>query len=130
MKKNSAIAQNVAPDNGYIGLMIAYTPLHQLVLDRVNIPLVMTSANVSGDPLIIDDNKALVELASIVDFFIVHNRKILRRADDSISWVYRGQEINIRMGRGKMPFPIICQRSLSFLFLLWVLNLKQYICCF
>jgi len=127
LKKNSAIAQNVAPDNGYIGLMIAYTPLHQLVLDRVNIPLVMTSANVSGDPLIIDDNKALVELASIVDFFIVHNRKILRRADDSISWVYRGQEINIRMGRGKMPFPIILPEKSKFSILALGAELKSNI---
>ena len=118
LKKNSAIAQNVAPDNGYIGLMIAYTPLHQLVLDRVNIPLVMTSANVSGDPLIIDDNKALVELASIVDFFIVHNRKILRRADDSISWVIRARD-KCPHGKGKMPFPIILPESLNMLFYPW-----------
>ncbi|HOP62304.1 MAG TPA: carbamoyltransferase HypF [Spirochaetota bacterium] len=106
LKEGSGIAENVAPDNGYLGIMIAYTPLHQLILDRVNIPLVMTSANISGDPLIIDDKKAREELAGIVDVFLVHNREILKRADDSISRVYKGEEISIRMGRGRMPFPI------------------------
>lgn len=106
LKDGSGIAENVAPDNGYLGIMIAYTPLHQLILDRVSIPLVMTSANISGDPLIIDDHKAKSELSGIVDVYLTHNRKILKRADDSISWVYRGEEISLRMGRGRMPFPI------------------------
>ncbi len=106
LKEGSGIAENIAPDNGYLGIMIAYTPLHQLILDRVNIPLVMTSANISGDPLIIDDEKAKQELVGIVDHYLTHNRKILKRADDSISWVYKGEELSIRMGRGRMPFPI------------------------
>lgn len=106
LKECSGIADNIAPDNGYLGIMIAYTPLHQLILDRVNIPLVMTSANISGDPLIIDDDKAKQELGGIVDVYLTHNRKILKRADDSISRVYKGEDINIRMGRGTMPFPI------------------------
>ncbi len=106
IKPGSGIAGNIAPDNGYLGIMIAYTPLHQLILDRVNIPLVMTSANISGDPLIIDDDKAKQELNAIVDVFLTHNRRILKRADDSISWIYKGEDINVRMGRGKMPFPI------------------------
>lgn len=106
LKPVSGIAENIAPDNGYLGIMIAYTPLHQLILDRVDIPLVMTSANISGDPLIIDDDKAKQELDGIVDVYLTHNRKILKRADDSISWVYKGEEINVRMGRGRMPFPI------------------------
>lgn len=106
LKPGSGIAENIAPDNGYLGIMIAYTPLHQLILDRVNIPLVMTSANISGDPLIIDDDKAKKELDGIADVYLMHNRKILKRADDSISWVYKGEEINVRMGRGRMPFPI------------------------
>jgi len=100
------IAGNIAPENGYLGIMIPYTPLHQLILDRVNIPLVMTSANISGDPLIIDDNKAAAELKDVVDIFLTHNREIYRRADDSISFNFHGEEISIRMGRGKMPFPV------------------------
>jgi len=86
--------------------MIPYTPLHQLILDRTDIPLVMTSANISGDPLIIDDRKALSELADIADVFLTHNREIFRRADDSISYIHNGNEISIRSGRGKMPFPV------------------------
>lgn len=106
LKEGSGIAEIVAPDNGYLGIMIAYTPLHQLILDHVNIPLVMTSANISGDPLIIDDVKAREEMTGIVDVFLTHNRRILKRADDSISWVFKGEEISVRMGRGRMPFPI------------------------
>ena len=105
-KDNSGISENIAPMNGYLGIMIAYTPLHQLILDRVNIPLVMTSANISGDPLIIDDNKAAAELAGIVDVFLTHNREIYKRADDSISFFSENREISVRMGRGKMPFPV------------------------
>jgi len=105
-KINSGIAENIAPGNGYLGVMIPYTPLHQLILDRVNIPLVMTSANISGDPLIIDDNRAKQELAGIVDVFLTHNRQIYKRADDSISFIHNGKEISVRMGRGRMPFPV------------------------
>jgi len=105
-RDNTAMAENVAPGNGYIGIMTAYTPLHQLIMDRVNIPLIMTSANISGDPLIIDDRKAEDELAGIVDVYLTHNREIYKRADDSISYIHNGKEISIRMGRGKMPFPV------------------------
>lgn len=105
-KDGSAIAENIAPDNGYLGIMIAYNPLHQLLLDSVDMPLVMTSANVSGDPLIIDDSKALSGLRGIADVFLTHNRKIFKRADDSISYIHAGNEVSIRMGRGRMPFPV------------------------
>ncbi len=105
-REHSAIAENIAPDNGYLGIMIPYTPLHQLILDRADIPLVMTSANISGDPLIINDDKALSELADIADVFLTHNREIYKRADDSISFISGGKEISIRMGRGRMPYPV------------------------
>lgn len=105
-RDDSDIAENIAPGNGYLGIMIAYTPLHQMILDRVDMPLVMTSANISGDPLIIDDAKAESELADIVDVFLTHNRAIYKRADDSISYIHNNKEISVRMGRGKMPFPV------------------------
>ncbi len=105
------LAPSVAPDNGYLGIMIAYTPLHRLILDAVGEPLIMTSANIAGDPLIIDDDRALTELSEIVDVSLVHNREILRRADDSISWIHGGDEISVRMGRGRMPFPLKIENS-------------------
>ncbi len=105
-KENCGIADSVAPGNGYLGIMTAYTPLHRNILDAAGVPLVMTSANISGDPLIIDDIKAKNGLAGIADLFLTHNRRILKRADDSISWIYGGEEINLRMGRGRMPFPV------------------------
>jgi len=105
-KPGCRIAGSVAPGNGFLGIMIPYTPLHQLVLDSAGCPLVMTSANVSGDPLIIDDERAMTELAGIVDVFLTHNRVIQKRADDSIAWIDRGVEINVRKGRGLMPYPV------------------------
>ncbi len=105
-KEGCAMAQAVAPGNPFLGIMVPYTPLHQLILDACGIPLVMTSANISGDPLIINDARAKESLPLIVDVFLTHNREILKRADDSISWINRGVEVNVRMGRGRMPFPI------------------------
>lgn len=105
-KEGKDIAPAVAPSNAFLGVMIPYTPLHELILEKANIPLVMTSANVSGDPLIIDDSAAIKGLADVADYFITHNRKILKRADDSISFFHKNMELSVRMGRGRIPFPI------------------------
>ena len=105
-RADSAIAPSVAPRNAFMGVMIPYTPLHELILEKAGVPLVMTSANVSGDPLIIDDKTALAGLANTADSFITHNREILKRADDSISFFHRHMEMTVRMGRGRIPLPV------------------------
>lgn len=105
-KEDRDISSAVAPFNAFLGVMIPYTPLHELILEKAAIPLVMTSANISGDPLIIDDSEAIKELSDVVDSFIIHNRAILKRADDSISFFHRDMEMTLRMGRGRIPFPI------------------------
>lgn len=105
-RSGTDIAPAVAPFNAFLGVMIPYTPLHELILQKAGIPLVMTSANISGDPLIIDDSEAMKGLADIADCFITHNRKILKRADDSISFFHRDMEMSVRMGRGRIPFPV------------------------
>ena len=103
---DSAIAPSVAPRNAFLGVMIPYTPLHELILEKAGVPLVMTSANVSGDPLIIDDATALEGLADVADSFLAHNREIYKRADDSISFFHRDMEMTVRMGRGRIPLPV------------------------
>jgi len=105
-RADSAIAPAVAPRNAFLGVMIPYTPLHELILEKACIPLVMTSANVSGDPLIIDDSTALEGLADVADSFITHNREIYKRADDSISFFHGDMEMSVRMGRGRIPLPM------------------------
>ena len=103
---DSAIAPSVAPRNAFLGVMIPYTPLHELILEKAGVPLVMTSANVSGDPLIIDDTTALEGLADVTDSFLTHNREIYKRADDSISFFHKDVEMSVRMGRGRIPLPV------------------------
>jgi len=105
-RDDSEIAPAVAPRNAFLGVMIPYTPLHELILEKAGVPLVMTSANVSGDPLIIDDGAALEGLGDVADSFLTHNREIYKRADDSISFFHKDVEMSVRMGRGRIPLPV------------------------
>jgi hydrogenase maturation protein HypF len=99
-------AEGVAPHNASIGVMIPYSPLHLLVLREIGRPLVMTSANLPGDPLVIDDRAAREGLGGIADAIIGHDRKIHRRADDGVALVCAGATMSLRRGRGSAPRPI------------------------
>jgi hydrogenase maturation protein HypF len=99
-------AESVAPHNASIGVMIPYSPLHLLILSSIGRPLVMTSANLPGDPLIIDDESAKIGLEGVADAVIGHNRRILKRADDGIVMVCAGGVQSLRKGRGSAPRPI------------------------
>jgi hydrogenase maturation protein HypF len=80
----SGLALSVAPDAGQWGLLLPYTPLHHLLLRRVQLPLVMTSGNPSGEPLCAVNAEALQRLGSLADAFLMHDRDIARRVDDSV----------------------------------------------
>ncbi|MCK4904127.1 MAG: carbamoyltransferase HypF, partial [Candidatus Marinimicrobia bacterium] len=82
---NSHIAESVAPGNDYLGMMLPYTPLHHVLLQDLDIPLVMTSANYSEEPICIDNNETFERLKSIADYFLIHNRDIYLRSDDSVA---------------------------------------------
>jgi hydrogenase maturation protein HypF len=99
-------AEGVAPHNSSIGVMIPYSPLHLLVLSAVGRPLIMTSANIPGDPLIIDDESAQRGLVGVADAIIGHNRRILKRADDGVVMICAEKTLSIRKGRGSAPRPI------------------------
>ncbi len=116
-KPENVIAQNIAPDNKRLGIMLPYTPLHYIIFDELksitpegSLPvLVMTSANLSEEPIAIHNEEAKQRLSSIADAFLLHNRDILIRADDSVVFIINNKERLIRRSRGYVPksFPLL-----------------------
>ncbi|MCD6384831.1 carbamoyltransferase HypF [Candidatus Sumerlaeota bacterium] len=101
------IADDVAPRNPWLGVMLPYTPLHHLLFHDSGLRmLVMTSGNLSQEPIAYEDTDALRRLAGIADYLLVHNRKIQRRVDDSVVRIINGQEYILRRSRGYAPKPI------------------------
>jgi hydrogenase maturation protein HypF len=105
-KPGSNIAEAVAPNLKYLGVMLPYTPLHHLLLRETGLPLVMTSGNLSEEPIAKDNDEALRRLRGIADYFLVHNRDIYARYDDSVYMVEGGQPVALRRARGYAPYPI------------------------
>ncbi|MBI3784725.1 MAG: carbamoyltransferase HypF, partial [Deltaproteobacteria bacterium] len=99
----SALAADVAPENPLVGLMLPYTPLHELLLAAVDGPLVMTSGNHSDEPMVIDNAGALHHLGAIADAILQHDRDIANRCDDSVVRVLAGKPAVLRRGRGWIP---------------------------
>jgi len=105
-RTGNVLAPSVAPGGAMLGVMLAYTPLHHLVLQEFGGPLVMTSGNLSEEPICIDNDEALARLAAIADHFLVHDRNIYMRSDDSVVMEMGGRVRNLRRGRGYVPRPI------------------------
>ncbi|MFC1919876.1 carbamoyltransferase HypF [Chloroflexota bacterium] len=95
----------VAPGLNYLGVMLPYTPLHHLLMHEKRIPLVMTSGNLSEEPIAKDNEEALRGLTGIADLFLLHNREIFARYDDSVYMVERAP-MAIRRARGYAPNPV------------------------
>jgi len=89
-----------------IGVMLPTTPLHGLLLDAVRRPLVCTSANVNGNPLVYNSNRALDELRGVADVWLEHDRPIRRPIDDSVVRVIAGRPVTIRLARGYAPLSL------------------------
>lgn len=101
---NHCIAAPVAPGNHYLGVMLPYAPLHHLLFAEGGFPaLVMTSANHSDEPMVYDDAQAYVQLAGLADYFLLHDRRIHLRADDSIARLMAGRPLLLRRARGFVP---------------------------
>lgn len=107
-KKTSSLAGNLAPHIGELGVMLPYTPLHHLLFRQPDCPdaLVMTSGNVSGAPICTANDDALKRLGTIADSFLLHNREIVTRVDDSVVRVTNGRKQVYRRARGFVPSPI------------------------
>lgn len=111
--EGTPIAAEVAPDGDLLGLFLPYTPLHHLLLDAVGRPLVMTSANVSDEPIVCDEVDAMVRLRGIADALIVHDRAIANRCDDSVTRVIGGRPTLLRRSRGWVPRPVVLAHPVS-----------------
>jgi hydrogenase maturation protein HypF len=105
-KQGTPIADSVAPNLNYLGVMLPYTPLHHLLLRETGLPLVMTSGNLSEEPIARDNDEALRRLRDIADYFLLHNRDIYSRYDDSVAMVELGRAQLVRRARGYAPYPI------------------------
>ncbi len=101
------ISRNVSIRNPYLGVMLPYSPLHHILMRTIDIPVVCTSGNLSDEPICISNQEAFDRLRGIADYFLVHDRNIVRHVDDSVIKVTpEGREIIIRRARGFVPKPI------------------------
>lgn len=107
------ISEYVAPDNPYLGIMLPYTPLHHIIMRFLGKPIIATSGNLSEEPICIEENEALNRLNGIADYFLVHNRPILRHCDDSIARILHNREFIIRRARGYAPLPYLIDDELG-----------------
>jgi hydrogenase maturation protein HypF len=107
-RRESGIAPSVAPGIGQLGIMLPYSPLHHLLFDGDGCPkaLVMTSGNRSDEPISTDNTEALARLGAIADAFLIHDRPIHVRCDDSVARIAGEAEMPVRRSRGYAPFPV------------------------
>jgi hydrogenase maturation protein HypF len=105
-RENTGVAEEVAPRQSTLGVMLAYTPLHHLLLRDAGIPLVMTSGNNSDEPIAYRDEEALHQLCEIADYFLVHDRPIHMRCDDTVVRTTGGRPYPVRRSRGYAPAPL------------------------
>ncbi len=100
------LAPEVAPGLSLVGVMLPYTPLHHLLLAAAGRPLVMTSGNLADEPIAVSNEEALARLRGIADAFLVHDREIANRCDDSVARVVEGAPVVLRRARGFVPRPV------------------------
>ncbi len=100
---NNDLARNVAPGLAELGVFLPYSPLHALLLDAFDAPLVATSANISGEPVLTDNDEVESRIANVVDAFLHHDRPIVRPADDPVYRRIGGAMRPLRIGRGCAP---------------------------
>jgi hydrogenase maturation protein HypF len=105
-REDSSVSREVAPNLQFLGIMLPYTPLHHILLRDTDRPLVMTSGNLSEEPIARDNDEALRRLSGIADYFLIHNRDIYSRYDDSVAIVERGTSQLIRRARSYAPYPV------------------------
>ena len=115
LSKNNRLhlSEAVAPHNRYLGIMLPYTPLHVLLMEGFAGPLVMTSGNVSEEPITHENASVFRKLYGIADYFLAHNRDIHLRGDDSVVRVVNGVPRQIRRSRGYVPVPVFLPSSMQ-----------------
>lgn len=103
MRSRRKLPDNLAPAMDELGFMLPYTPLHALLIEAVGRPLVMTSANLSGEPQVIANSEARQKLAAFADGFVMHDRNIARQLDDSVERPMASGNTTLRRARGRAP---------------------------
>jgi len=111
-RESAQVADAVAPGTDLLGVMLAYAPLHHLLLRDFGSEVVATSGNRQNEPICIDNDQALDQLADIADVFLTHDRPILRPLDDSIVRLIGGQMTVLRRARGYAPLPVLLKTAL------------------
>jgi len=110
-KKINPLSEGISPQNGTVGVMLPYTPIHYLLLKHDFIALIMTSGNLKEEPIIVDNAEALSRLAQVADYFLMHDRDIYLRCDDSIVRETAGATRFLRRARGYVPAPILLKKK-------------------
>ena len=105
-KVQDSLPETIAPGLKRIGAFLPYSPLHYIILSKLDVPVVATSGNYSEEPIVKDNEEALNKLSEIADLILVHNREIKRRCDDSVVKVVGGIPLPIRRSRGYAPLPV------------------------
>ena len=105
-RERDGLAEEVAPEHPYLGTMLAYTPLHLLLLEALGFPVVATSGNHSDEPICTDEQEAVHRLAGIADGFLVHDRPIARPVEDSVVRIAFDRPMLLRRSRGYAPQPL------------------------
>jgi len=111
-KPGTDIAGNVAHCSPYLGVMLPYSPLHHLLMEECRFPLIATSGNRSDEPIAIANDEATTRLKDIADYFLMHDRPIVRACDDSVVRLTRGRAGVLRRARGFAPLGIHVPHSL------------------
>ncbi|MFP4277811.1 MAG: carbamoyltransferase HypF, partial [Wenzhouxiangella sp.] len=106
MRPDAPLAPSIAPGLNEVGLMLPYSPIHHLLLGDLGRPIVATSGNLSGEPVLTDPDEAEKRLGRVADAFLHHNRPIQRPADDPVWRKIAGRVRPIRLGRGNAPLEI------------------------
>ncbi|HEY2192857.1 MAG TPA: carbamoyltransferase HypF [Actinomycetospora sp.] len=105
-RPGAPVADAVAPGNRDLGVMLPYTPLHHLLTAELGVPVVLTSGNLSDEPIAVDDDDARARLGPLADGFLAHDRPIHVRVEDSVVRMHRGAELPVRRARGYAPEPV------------------------
>ncbi|MGC9529360.1 MAG: carbamoyltransferase HypF [Candidatus Bipolaricaulaceae bacterium] len=108
-RRGGQLAPSVAPGLHTVGFMLPYSGLHHLLFREVDLPLVMTSANLPGRPMLVDNDRILADLQEIADGFLLHDRRIVARCDDSVVRLAAGAPAFLRRSRGFVPEPIAAE---------------------
>jgi len=127
-RTDSNLSEHIAPGLAEIGCLLPYSPLHDLLLNDFGGPLVATSGNLSGEPVLTDNAEAQTRLAHLADAFLHHNRPIVRPADDPVYRVIAGAPRPLRLGRGRAPLELELSEPLAEPVLALGSHMKNTVC--